>query len=91
MEYKTSKEKLIIVFDIIKKLQNFETSVGPQDIFLQHHSYVKECTAMFNNYIKQDETQQGKLFFKEIGRVFEYYLPIEKNAEPVFVLRAPSN
>ena len=34
MEYKSMKDKLEIVMDIIKKLQTFETNVGPQDIFL---------------------------------------------------------
>jgi hypothetical protein len=39
MEYKTSQEKLKIVFDIITKLKNFETNTGLQNIYLPHFSY----------------------------------------------------
>ena len=44
MEYKTSKEKLEIVVDIIKKLQNFETNVGPQDILNMIYPQIKEVS-----------------------------------------------
>ena len=56
MEYKTSQEKLKIVFDIITKLKNFETNTGLQDIYLPHFSYVSECTEIFNNYIKKNDS-----------------------------------
>ena len=43
MKYKTSDEKVKIIFDIINKLKNFDNGNGPQDIFQSHHDYVKEC------------------------------------------------
>jgi hypothetical protein len=87
MEYKTSKEKLEVVMDIIEKLQNFETNVGPQDIFLPHYDYVDNCKKMFNDYIRNNDRQKGKFMFNEIGKYIEYDLPANKRGKPLFVLR----
>ena len=59
MNYKTQQEKLAIVMDLIKKLQNFESSVGPQDIFLPHYTYVNDCKKMFNDYVRNNDRQKG--------------------------------
>lgn len=91
MEYKTSHEKLKIVFDIIYKLRHFVTSTGIQDIYLPHFTYVPKCTEMFNNYIKTDERQKGKFLFEEIGKYIEYDLPVNKKGDPLFVIRANKN
>ena len=88
MEYKTSQEKLNIVFDIITKLKNFETNTGLQNIYLPHFSYVSECTEIFNNYIKKNERFKGKILFKEINKYIEYDLPPNKRGQPLFVIRS---
>lgn len=88
MEYKSMKEKLEIVMDIIKKLQTFETNVGPQDIFLEHYTYVNDCKKMFNNYIRNNDREKGKFLFEEIGKYIEYDLPVNKKGKPLFVIRS---
>lgn len=90
MEYKTSQEKLKIVFEIINKLKHFQTNTGFQDIYLPHFTYVPKCTEMFNKYIKDNERQKGKIFFEEIGKYIEYDLPVNKNGKPLFVIRSNS-
>ena len=85
---KNRNEKADIVFDIIGKLKKFDTDIGPQDMYQSHISFVPECTEIFNSYIKNNETLTGKMYFKEIGKNIEYYLPVENNAKPVFVIRA---
>ena len=87
MEYKTSKEKLEIVLDIVKKLKNYETNVGVQDIYLDHYSYVKHCSTVFNNYIRNNDRQKGKVLFEEINKYIEYDLPVNKRGKPLFVIR----
>ena len=91
MNYKTEQEKLQIVMDLIKKLQNFDTNVGPQDIFLPHYTYVDKCKKMFNDYIKNNVRQKGKFLFEEIGKYIEYDLPVNKLGKPLFVIRAKKN
>ena len=91
MNYKTQQEKLYIVMDLIKKLQNFDTNVGPQDIFLSHYTYVDKCKKMFNDYIRNDVRQKGKFLFEEIGKYIEYDLPVNKLGQPLFVIRAKIN
>lgn len=88
MNYKSQQEKLEIVMDLIKKLQHFDTNVGPQDIFLSHYTYVDKCKKMFNDYIRNDVRQKGKFMFEEIGKYIEYNLPVNKRGKPLFVIRA---
>ena len=88
MNYKSQQEKLEIVMDLIKKLQHFETNVGPQDIFLSHYTYVDNCKKMFNDYIRNDVRQKGKFMFEEIGKYIEYDLPVNKRGQPLFVIKA---
>ena len=88
MNYKSQQEKLEIVMDLIKKLQHFETNVGPQDIFLSHYTYVDNCKKMFNDYIRNDVRQKGKFMFEEIGKYIEYDLPVNKRGQPLFVIRS---
>ena len=88
LEYKSSKEKLEIVLDIVKKLKNYETNVGKQDIYLDHYSYVKTLSKVFNDYVRINSRQKGKVLFEEINKYIEYDLPINKNGQPLFVIRA---
>ena len=88
MQYKSSKEKLEIVLDIVKKLKNYQTNVGIQDIYLPHYSYVQHCSVIFNDYIRKDERQKGKVLFREINKMIEYDLPVNKRGKPLFVIRA---
>ena len=88
LEYKSSKEKLEIVLDIVKKLKNYETNTGVQDIYLEHFSYVKIISKVFNDYIRNNDRKKGKVLFEEINKFIEYDLPINKNGKPLFVIRA---
>ena len=88
MEYKSSKEKLEIVMDIVKKLKNYQTNTGIQDIYLPYYSYVQECSVIFNDYIRKNDRKKGKILFKEINKMIEYDLPVNKRGQPLFVIRA---
>ena len=51
----------------------------------------EEFKKITRNYIKQDENNlhefKGKLEFIEINKTIEYIFPIDKNIEPLFVIR----
>ena len=44
-----------------------------------------------NNYIKQDENKlidfKGNLYFEEIDKKIEYFLPCKKNKKSLFVIK----
>ena len=54
-------------------------------------SFIKELKEIFNNYIKQEETKlidyKGNLYFEEIDKKIEYFLPCKKNKKSLFVIR----
>jgi hypothetical protein len=96
MNKKNKQERLIIVLDICKKLKKFpKSSLHLQDQYIDLYNSdfpaIKQLKDVFNEYINQDETclssLSGKIQFPEISRYIEYLLPINKNKDPVFVLR----
>ena len=86
-------ERLQIVLEIVNKLKNFKcknnTIINLYDDNLC--SFIGELKEIFNNYIKQDENKlidyKGKLYFKEIDKKIEYFLPCRKNKKSLFVIR----
>lgn len=88
MEY-SKNEKLTIVIDIIVKLQNFPTKNGSTTNFYnKDYTFYDEFKLITDKWIKTPKTSfQGKLYFGEINKYFEYYFPDTKNKEPLFVLR----
>jgi hypothetical protein len=86
-------ERLQIVLEIVNKLKNFKcknnTNINLYDDNLC--SFIGELKEIFNNYIKQDETKlidyKGKLYFEEIDKKIEYFLPCKKNKKSLFVIR----
>ena len=86
-------ERLQIVLEIVNKLKNFKsknnTIINLYDDNLC--SFIKELKEIFNNYIKQEETKlidyKGNLYFEEIDKKIEYFLPCRKNKKYFFVIR----
>ena len=87
-------ERLQIVLEIVSKLKNFKcknnTIINLYDDNLC--SFIGELKEIFNNYIKQDETKlidyKGNLYFEEIDKKIEYFLPCRKNKKSLFVIRS---
>ena len=86
-------ERLQIVLEIVNKLKNFKcknnTIINLYDDNLC--SFIKELKEIFNNYIKQDENKlidfKGNLYFEEIDKKIEYFLPCKKNKKSLFVIK----
>jgi hypothetical protein len=86
-------ERLQIVLQIVNNLKNFKcknnTIINLYDDNICH--FITELKQIFNNYIKQDETNlldfKGTLYFEEIDKNIEYLLPCKKNVKSLFVIR----
>lgn len=86
-------ERLQIVLEIVNKLKNFKcknnTIINLYDDNLC--SFIGELKEIFNNYIKQDENKlidyKGNLYFEEIDKKIEYFLPCRKNKKSLFVIK----
>lgn len=86
-------ERLQIVLEIVNKLKNFKcknnTIINLYDDNLCN--FIGELKEILNNYIKQDETKlmdyKGNLYFEEIDKKIEYFLPCRKNKKSLFVIR----
>lgn len=86
-------ERLQIVLEIVNKLKNFKcknnTIINLYDDNLC--SFIGELKKIFNNYIKQDENKlidyKGNLYFEEIDKKIEYFLPCRKNKKSLFVIK----
>jgi hypothetical protein len=57
--------------------------------------FIIELKQVFDKYIKQDEQNlndyKGILYFEEINKNIEYFLPCRKNTEPLFVIKGTKN
>jgi len=86
-------ERLQIVLEIVSKLKKFRcknnTIIDLYNENLCH--FVKELKQIFDKYIKQEEPNlidyEGILYFQEINKNIEYFLPCRKNMEPLFVIK----
>lgn len=93
-EYKTRKERLDLVLDIVKKLRAFPMNDyhGTIDIYSAAFPAIAEVKQIFRNYIGQDDVNpcgySGKIAFPELNKTIEYILPISKHAQSLFVFRA---
>ena len=86
-------ERLEIVLQIINKLKNFHC-INNRTIDLYNETlcgFITELKQIFDKYIKQDEQNlndyKGILYFEEINKNIEYFLPCRKNTEPLFVIK----
>ena len=95
--YYNQKERLEIVLDIVKKLKNFNCKDNTViDLYNENLcGFITEFKAICNKYIKQDETclidYKGILYFQEIDKNIEYFLPCKKKNKPLFVIRGKTN
>ena len=86
-------ERLQIVLEIVNKLKNFKCKNNAIINLYDDNlcSFIGELKEIFNNYIKQDETKlmdyKGTLYFEEIDKKIEYFLPCRKNKKSLFVIR----
>jgi hypothetical protein len=86
-------ERLQIVLQIVNKLKNFNcknnTIINLYDENLCH--FITELKQIFDKYIKQEEPNlidyKGILYFQEINKYIEYFLPCRKNMESLFVIK----
>ena len=89
----TQKERLQLILDITNKLKKYKLKNGYTiDLYNENLcEFIKEFKKIKKNYIKQDENNlhefKGKLEFIEINKTIEYIFPIDKNIEPLFVIR----
>lgn len=89
----TQKERLQLILDITNKLKKYKLKNGYIiDLYNENLcEFIKEFKKITRNYIKQDENNlhefKGKLEFIEINKTIEYIFPIDKNIEPLFVIR----
>ena len=88
MNYNKS-DKVKIVIDIIKKLKKFPSTYnGEIDIYNEQYSYYDEFKNVTNKWINTDKIElKGTIEFYELNTNFEYYFPMNKTEEPLFVLR----
>ena len=78
--------------DIVKKLRYFRTVTGEiQNLYNSEYSYYDELSKLFNNYIKNEESDvdeyNGRIRLNEIGKDAEYILPFTNSKSPLFVIR----
>ena len=87
-------ERLEIVLQIVNKLKNFQsknnTTINLYNANLYH--FITELKQIFDKYIKLEEPNlnnyKGILYFEEINKNIEYFLPCRKNAKPLFVIKS---
>jgi hypothetical protein len=88
----TEQEKVSICTDIAKNLKEFENEKGQKvNLFNNEYSFVKELKKVFNEYIHNETSLKGSLHFVEINKKIDYYFPLYKNEEPLFVIRIKKN
>jgi hypothetical protein len=86
-------ERLQIVLQIVNKLKNFRCENNAIiDLYNENLChFITELKQIFDKYIKQEEPNlidyQGILYFQEINKNIEYFLPCRKNVEPLFVIK----
>lgn len=101
MNKRTKSERLEIVISISKRLKNFpkinylktDNDIY-MDLYNSDYIAIKKIKEIFKEYINQDDTKpellssmNGTIRFPELNRKIEYILPINKQREPVFVIR----
>jgi len=85
-EIRSKKERFDIVIDIVKKLKNFNNGTYDINLYDDKYSFYKELNDVMKEYIN-GTNKNGIIHFVEINKYIEYYFPIFKNEEPLFVLR----
>jgi hypothetical protein len=84
----SQSDKVKIIIDIANQLKNFPTvNESTINLFMEQYTYYDEWKQISNKYIKTDVVMKGTILFEEIGRKIEYYLPIVKGEDPLFVMR----
>jgi hypothetical protein len=91
--YYTKLERLEIVLKIVNKLKNFN---GKNNNIINLYnenlcSFITEFKEISKKYILQDDSNlvdyKGILYFEEIDKNIEYFLPSKKSDEPLFVIK----
>jgi hypothetical protein len=91
--FNSKMERLQIILPIVNNLKNFKcknnTIINLYNDDLCH--FIKELKEIFDNYVKQDDAKlvdyKGTLYFEEIDKHIEYFLPCKRNVPPLFVIR----
>ena len=84
----SQSDKVKIIIDIANQLKNFPTvNENTINLFMEQYTYYDEWKHISNKYIKSDVVMKGTILFEEIGKKIEYYLPIVKGEDPLFVMR----
>ena len=86
-------ERLQIVLQVVNTLKNFRCNNNTIiDLYNENIcQFITELKQIFDKYIKQEEPNlidyKGILYFQEINKNIEYFLPCKKNMEPLFVIK----
>ncbi len=84
----TQQERVAICSDIATNLKQFENAKGEKvNLFNETYSFVLELKRLFNEYIHNEISLKGSLDFVEIGKKIDYYLPLYKKHQHLFVIR----
>jgi hypothetical protein len=87
-------ERLQIVLQIVNKLKQFRcTNNTIIDLYNENLcNFITELKQIFDKYVKQEESNlidyTGILYFQEINKNIEYFLPCRKNEESLFVIKS---
>jgi hypothetical protein len=81
-------EKVQIVLDVVKKLQNYTNANGINvNLYNNSFSYVPEFKKICNDYIHSDVEFSGSLEFLEIDKKIKYFLPIKRKNKAYFTIK----
>ena len=81
-------EKVQIVLDIVKKLQNYTNDQGiVVNLYNENYSFVPLFKKICNDYIHSDIEYSGSLDFLEIDKKIKYFLPINRKNKAFFIIK----
>ena len=81
-------EKVQIVLDIVKKLQNYTNDQGiVVNLYNENYSFVPIFKKICNDYIHSDIEYSGSLDFLEIDKKIKYFLPINRKNKALFIIK----
>lgn len=84
----SKKEKIRIVINFTELLRNYPSATGEKiDIYKSDYSFIEKFKEKSMQWINNEySSYQGKLYFEEIDKFFEYDFPKSKTKTPKFQL-----
>jgi hypothetical protein len=101
--FRSKTDRVDVILNIVRQLKSFPNPnpriEEPIDLYKDDYEYVVKLKKIFTDYIKQDDDKphtlrdfKGTVFLTEtLKKDIEYILPVNKNREPLFVIRMNTN